>query len=58
MRRTLLAAGFHEAIASTFCSAAEAALTAPQPGQSFRSAIRSAKKPAYCAPRSFPACSP
>jgi len=31
--RTLLAAGFHEAIASTFCSAAEAALTAPQPGQ-------------------------
>ena len=32
MRRTLLAAGFHEAIASTFCSAAEAALTAPQPG--------------------------
>jgi phenylalanyl-tRNA synthetase beta chain len=33
VRRTLLAAGFHEAIASTFCSAAEAALTAPQPGQ-------------------------
>ena len=33
MRRTLLAAGFNEAIASTFCSAAEAALTAPQPGQ-------------------------
>ena len=32
IRRTLLAAGFHEAIASTFCSAAEAALTAPQPG--------------------------
>ncbi len=32
MRRTLLAAGFHEAIASTFCSAAEAELTAPQPG--------------------------
>jgi phenylalanyl-tRNA synthetase beta chain len=32
MRRTLLTAGFHEAIASTFCSAAEAALTAPQPG--------------------------
>jgi phenylalanyl-tRNA synthetase beta chain len=31
-RRTMLAAGFHEAIASTFCSAAEAALTAPQPG--------------------------
>jgi phenylalanyl-tRNA synthetase beta chain len=31
VRRTLLAAGFHEAIASTFCSAAEAALTAPQP---------------------------
>jgi phenylalanyl-tRNA synthetase beta chain len=28
----LLAAGFHEAIANTFCSAAEAALTAPQPG--------------------------
>ena len=26
------AAGFHEAIASTFCSAADAALTAPQPG--------------------------
>jgi len=32
VRRTLLAAGFHEAIASTFCSAAGAALTAPQPG--------------------------
>ena len=32
IRRTLLAAGFHEAIASTFCSATEAALTAPQPG--------------------------
>jgi phenylalanyl-tRNA synthetase beta chain len=32
VRRTLLAAGFHESIASTFCSAAEAALTAPQPG--------------------------
>jgi phenylalanyl-tRNA synthetase beta chain len=32
VRRTLLAAGFHEAIASTFCSAAEARLTAPQPG--------------------------
>ena len=32
VRRTLLAAGFHEAIASTFCSAAEAAFTAPQPG--------------------------
>ena len=33
VRRTLLSAGFHEAIASTFCSAAEAALTAPMPGQ-------------------------
>jgi len=33
VRRTLLAAGFHEAIASTFCSAADAALTAPTPGQ-------------------------
>ncbi len=33
VRRTLLAAGFNEAIASTFCSASEAALTAPQPGQ-------------------------
>jgi len=32
VRRVLLAAGFHEAIASTFCSAAEAALMAPQPG--------------------------
>ena len=32
VRSTLLAAGFHEAISSTFCSAAEAALTAPQPG--------------------------
>ena len=32
VRRTLLAAGFHEAIASTFCSAADATLTAPQPG--------------------------
>ena len=28
----MLAAGFHEAIASTFCSATEAAVTAPQPG--------------------------
>ena len=34
VRRTLLSAGFHEAIASTFCSAADAALTAPQPGLS------------------------
>jgi phenylalanyl-tRNA synthetase beta chain len=34
VRRVLLAAGFHEAIASTFCSAAEAAMTAPQPGLS------------------------
>jgi phenylalanyl-tRNA synthetase beta chain len=33
VRRSLLAAGFHEAISSTFCSAAEAALTAPVPGQ-------------------------
>ena len=32
VRRTLLAAGFHEAIGSTFCSAADGALTAPQPG--------------------------
>jgi phenylalanyl-tRNA synthetase beta chain len=31
VRGTLLAAGFHEAISSTFCSAAEGALTAPQP---------------------------
>jgi phenylalanyl-tRNA synthetase beta chain len=34
VRRTLLGAGFHEAIGSTFCSPAEAALTAPQPGLS------------------------
>ncbi len=34
VRRTLLAAGFHEAIGSTFCSLAEAKLTAPQPGLS------------------------
>ena len=34
VRRTLLSAGFHEAIGSTFCSAAEAAMTAPQPGVS------------------------
>jgi phenylalanyl-tRNA synthetase beta chain len=33
VRGTLLAAGFHEAISSTFCSAAEAAGTAPQPAQ-------------------------
>ncbi|MGO8757000.1 MAG: phenylalanine--tRNA ligase subunit beta [Terracidiphilus sp.] len=33
VRGVLRAAGFHEAIGSTFCSAAEAALTAPQPGQ-------------------------
>jgi phenylalanyl-tRNA synthetase beta chain len=32
VRGTMLAAGFHEAISSTFCSAAEAALTEPQPG--------------------------
>ncbi|WP_109488242.1 phenylalanine--tRNA ligase subunit beta [Occallatibacter savannae] len=32
-RRTLLAAGFHETISSTFCSSAEAVLTAPIPGQ-------------------------
>jgi len=32
VRRTFLSAGFHEAIASTFCSAADAALTASQPG--------------------------
>jgi phenylalanyl-tRNA synthetase beta chain len=32
VRRTMLSAGFHEAIGSTFCSAADAALTAPQPG--------------------------
>jgi phenylalanyl-tRNA synthetase beta chain len=31
VRCTLLAAGFHEAISSTFCSAAEGTLTAPQP---------------------------
>ena len=31
VRSAMLAAGFHEAIGSTFCSAAEAALTAPQP---------------------------
>jgi phenylalanyl-tRNA synthetase beta chain len=31
VHNTLLAAGLHEAISSTFCSAAEAALTAPQP---------------------------
>jgi phenylalanyl-tRNA synthetase beta chain len=33
VRGTLLSAGFHESIASTFCSAADAALTAPIPGQ-------------------------
>jgi phenylalanyl-tRNA synthetase beta chain len=33
VRRTFLAAGFHEAIASTFCSPSEAELTAPLPGQ-------------------------
>jgi phenylalanyl-tRNA synthetase beta chain len=32
VRQTLLAAGFHEAISSTFTSAEDAALTAPQPG--------------------------
>ena len=31
VRSALLAAGFHEAISSTFCSAVEGALTAPQP---------------------------
>jgi phenylalanyl-tRNA synthetase beta chain len=34
VRRTMLGAGFHEAIGSTFCSPTEAALTAPQPGLS------------------------
>jgi phenylalanyl-tRNA synthetase beta chain len=33
VRHVLLSAGFHEAIASTFCSAAEAALAAPLPAQ-------------------------
>jgi phenylalanyl-tRNA synthetase beta chain len=33
VRGTLLAAGFHEAIGSSFCSAAEGALTTLQPGQ-------------------------
>jgi len=33
VRGVLRSAGFHEAIGSTFCSAAEGALTAPQPGQ-------------------------
>jgi phenylalanyl-tRNA synthetase beta chain len=33
VRTTFRAAGFHQAIAGTFCSAADAALTAPQPGQ-------------------------
>jgi phenylalanyl-tRNA synthetase beta chain len=33
VRGVLLAAGFHEAIGSSFCSAAEGALTAPQVGQ-------------------------
>ena len=33
VRSAMLAAGFHEAISSTFCSAAEGALTAPQPSQ-------------------------
>jgi phenylalanyl-tRNA synthetase beta chain len=32
VRKTLLAAGLHEAISSTFASAADAVLTAPQPG--------------------------
>jgi phenylalanyl-tRNA synthetase beta chain len=32
VRQTLLSAGFHEAIGSTFYSGSEAALTAPQPG--------------------------
>jgi len=32
LRRGLLAAGFHEAISSTFASAEDASLTAPQPG--------------------------
>jgi phenylalanyl-tRNA synthetase beta chain len=32
VRQTLLAAGFNEAIGSTFCSTAEAAVTASQPG--------------------------
>jgi phenylalanyl-tRNA synthetase beta chain len=32
VRRTMMSSGFHEAIGSSFCSAAEATLTAPQPG--------------------------
>jgi phenylalanyl-tRNA synthetase beta chain len=32
VRGTFMSAGFHEAIASTFCSVAEAVLSAPQPG--------------------------
>jgi len=33
VRQTMLAAGFHEAVSSTFASAEDATLTAPQPGQ-------------------------
>jgi len=33
VRATMLAAGFHEALSITFGSAADAAMTAPQPGQ-------------------------
>ncbi|HVN93200.1 MAG TPA: phenylalanine--tRNA ligase subunit beta [Terracidiphilus sp.] len=33
LRSTMLAAGLHEAIGSSFCSAAEGAMTAQQPGQ-------------------------
>ena len=58
IRRTLLAAGFNEAIGSTFCSSAEAAITAPQPGLVSLSATRSVKKPASFARPSCPACSP
>lgn len=36
VRRAMLAGGFHEAIGSTFCSPADADLTAPQPGVAVR----------------------
>ena len=56
VRRTLLAAGFNEAIASTFCSAAKQRSPRRSPAWWCPSAIPSAKRPACCVPRSFPAC--
>ena len=58
LRRTLRAAGYTEAISSTFCSVADAARLRNNPTRSCSSATLSAKKLASCVLRLFPACFP